>query len=371
MKFAIDRNNFLDCTALVHRAVSKKATVPIYSHLLIQALDNRIYLYGTDQGLGIKGEAQAQVLREGNICLSSRMMVDILRELPNSAELHFSLEKNNQAEILCGKTRFRLNCLPAEDFLPFPTCESAELISIPSTDLRDMIAKINITVPPMEQKHLKVLDGALLEIDQENMEMMGADGYRLSYIRKPGVEGLSQKLKVILPKKSMNELKRILDDFPDIDNVSAGFLKNQVIFKIGQVELFSRLLDSCFPNIRPKIAKVNDKILQINRCDFSQAVKKVSIFTEKKNIKLRLEEGTLYLSSQNLGVGDAEDYIPVDYSGEPMEIEFNSDFILDALNVLDGKYIVMEMSDQRSHGIIRQTDNSDYLYLMMPLFSVS
>ncbi|MEW5804353.1 MAG: DNA polymerase III subunit beta, partial [bacterium] len=320
--------------------------------------------------LGIKGEAEAQVFQEGSICLSAKMMVDILRELPDKAEVHLSLEENNRVKIACGgKICFHLAGLPAEEFPPFPTYELEGLISMPREALREMIAKINITVPLVEQKHLSAPNGALLEVDQESMEMMGTDGHRLSYIKKPGVEGLSQKLKVILPKKSMNELKRILDDSQDIDSISVGFFENQAIFKIGPVELFSRLLETYFPNIRPRIARVNDKILHINRQDFRQAVKRVSIFTEEKEkyIRLRLDEGTLYLSSQNLGVGDAEDQLQIEYDGESMEIGFNSNFILDILNILPQEQVVLELSDQGSHGIIRQPDNRDYLYLIMPI----
>lgn len=167
----------------------------------------------------------------------------------------------------------------------------------------------------------------------------------------------------------MNELKRIMDDSPDVDSVSVGFFENQTIFKIGPVELFSRLLETYFPNIRPRIAKVNDKILLINRHNFRHSVKRVSIFTEDKEkyIRLRLDEGTLFLSSQNLGVGDAEDQIPLEYVGDPLEIGFNSNFILDILNILNGEEVIMELSDQGSHGIIRSSDNCDYLYLIMPI----
>jgi len=369
MELSICRDEFLRGVNIVHNVAIARGTMPILSHLLLQASNNRIYLYGTDLELGIKGEAEAEVFQEGSICLSSKMMVDILRELPDKAQVHFSLEENNRVEIACGKICFHLAGLPAEEFPPFPPYQSEGLISIPREALRDMIAKINITVPLVEQKHLSAPNGALLEIDQESMEMMGTDGHRLSYIRKPGVEGLSQKLKVILPKKSMNELKRILDDSPDIENVFVGFFENQTIFKIGPVELFSRLLDAYFPNIRSRIAKVNDKIIRINRQDFRQSVKRVSIFTEEKEkyIRLRLEDGLLYLSSQNLGVGDAEDQLQVEYGGEPLEIGFNSNFILDILNILNEEHVVLEMSDQGSHGIIRQPDNRDYLYLIMPI----
>ncbi len=369
MELSICRDEFLKGVNIVHNVAITRGTMPILSHLLLQAVDNRIYLYGTDLELGIKGEAEAQVLQEGSICLSSKMMVDILRELPDNAQVHFLLEENNRVEISCGKICFHLAGLPADEFPPFPPYQSEGLISIPREALKDMIAKINVTVPLVEQKHLSAPNGALLEIDPESMEMMGTDGHRLSYIKKPGVEGLSQKLKVILPKKSMNELKRIMDDSPDVENISVGFFENQTIFKIGPVELFSRLLETYFPNIRSRIAKVNDKIIQINRHDFRQAVKRVSIFTEEKEkyIRLRLEEGILYLSSQNLGVGDAEDQLQVEYGGEPLEIGFNSNFILDFLNILNEEQVVLEMSDQKSHGIIRQADNRDYLYIIMPI----
>jgi len=232
-----------------------------------------------------------------------------------------------------------------------------------------MILKIGITVPMIEQKHLSAPNGALLEITEESMEMMGTDGHRLSYIKKPGIEGLKNKVKVIFPKKSMNELKRILDDTVNAGNISVGFFENQMIFKIGTTELFSRLLETYFPNIRAKIISENDKILTINRHVFRQAVKRVSLFTEEKEkyIMLQLGKGILHLSSKNLGIGDAEDQLPVEYNGPSLEIGFNSSFILDILNILGGDTVVMEMSDHESHGVIREPDNRDYLYVIMPI----
>ena len=369
MEFRIARDEFLRGVNIVHNVAIIKGTKPILSHLLFQAKDNRIYLYGTDLEIGIKAEAEAQILKEGSICLSAKMISDILRELPSESEVHFVLEEKNQVKITCGEICFHLLGLQAEEFPPFPQYDSGEMVSIPSNTLREMILKIGITVPMIEQKHLSAPNGALLEITEEFMEMMGTDGHRLSYIKKPGIKGLKNKVKVIFPKKSMNELKRILDDIVNVENISAGFFENQIIFKIGTTELFSRLLETYFPNIRAKIISENDKILTINRHVFRQAVKRVSLFTEEKEkyIMLQLGKGILHFSSQNLGIGDAEDQFPVEYNGPSLEIGFNSSFILDILNILGGDTIVMEMSDHESHGVIREPDNRDYLYVIMPI----
>jgi len=371
MEFSISRDEFLRGVNIVDNVAVIRGSMPILSHILIQTQgDKQIYLYGTDLELGIKGGAEAQVESEGSICLSAKMMADILRELPEGSLVHMCLEENSQVKISCGKKCCHLAGLPAEEFPPFPTYEYENLIPIPRKSLRDMITKINITVPLLEQKHLGAPNGALLEIDQQTMEMMGTDGHRLSYIKKPLELELSQKIKVILPKKSLVELKRILDEAPNSnDPVLVGFFENQVVFKIGQIELFSRLLETYFPNIRPRIAKVNDKIVQIRRQEFRQAVKMVSIFTEdrEKYIRLNLNKDTLTINSQSFGVGDAEDQVAVVYDGEPLEIGFNAGFILDALNILDEEQIIMEMSDQNSPGVIRSPDSRDYLYLMMPI----
>ena len=369
MELRIGRDEFLRGVNIVHNVAIIKGTKPILSHLLFQAQGDRIYLYGTDLEIGIKAEAEAQILKEGSICLSAKMISDILRELPSEAEVHFLLEEKNQVKITCGEICFHLLSLQAEDFPPFPQYDSGEMVSIPSNTLREMILKIGITVPMIEQKHLSAPNGALLEISEESMEMMGTDGHRLSYIKKSGINGLKDKVKIIFPKKSMNELKRILDDRVDIENISVGFFENQIIFKIGTTELFSRLLETYFPNIRAKIISENDKILTINRHVFRQAVKRVSLFTEEKEkyIMLQLGKGMLHLSSQNLGIGDAQDQFPVEYNGPSLEIGFNSSFILDILSILGGDTIVMEMSDQESHGVIREPDNRDYLYVIMPI----
>ena len=369
MELRIGRDEFLRGVNVVHNVAVIKGTKPILSHLLIQAQDNRIYLHGTDLEIGIKAEAEAQILDEGSICLSAKMISDILRELPSESEVHFLLEEKNQVKITCREICFHLLGLQSEEFPPFPSYDSGEMVNIPSNTLREMILKVGVTVPVIEQKHLSAPNGALLEISEESMEMMGTDGHRLSYIKKDGIKGLKNGVKIVFPKKSMNELKRILDDRVDVENISIGFFEKQIIFKIGTTEMFSRLLETYFPNIRAKIISENDKILTIDRQLFRQAVKRVSLFTEEKEkyIMLQLGKGVLHLSSQNLGIGDAEDQIPVEYSGPSLEIGFNSNFILDILSILGGDTVVMEMSDQESHGVIREPDNRDYLYVIMPI----
>ncbi|MGA1875066.1 MAG: DNA polymerase III subunit beta [bacterium] len=369
MELKVNRDEFLKGVSLAQSVTITKGTMPILSHLLIEARDDRIYVFGTDLELGMKAEAKAHIVEEGSICLSAKMMADILRELPAEAEVHFSLEENNQVRITCGKICFHMVGLPPEEFPPFPSYDPEDMIHICSDLLREMIIKVGVTVPMVEQKHLGAPNGALLEVSKESMEMMGTDGHRLSYIKKAGIDELQNKVRVILPKKFLNELKKVLDDTENVESVSVGFFENQTIFKVGTVELFSRLLETYFPNIRPRITKENDKILTINRHDFRQSVKRVSIFTEEKEkyIMLKLEHGIIHLSSQNLGVGDAEDQLIVQYDGVPLEIGFNSNFILDVLNILNGENIVMEMSDHESHGVIREADSRDYLYVIMPI----
>lgn len=369
MELTIKRDEFWKGVNIVHHVAVHKGTMPIISHLLLEARDNRVHIYGTDLELGIKGEAEAQVHSEGSICLSAKMIVDILRELPSESDVHFLLEDNYQVTISSGKIRFHLVGLPAVEFPPFPVYEPKDMIPFPADILQEMIIKIGITVPMVEQKHLSAPNGALMEISEEATEMMGTDGHRLSYIKRPGIMGIQEKIKVILPKKFLNELKRILDETPNNEKVMAGFFENQIIMKIGSVELFSCLLETYFPNIRSRIVKPNDKILEINRHALRQAVKRVSIFSEDKEkyIMVKLEDGILYLRSQNLGVGDAEDQLAVEYRGEPIEIGFNSLYILDVLAILTGDSIAMEMSDHDSHGVIRETDDKDYLYIIMPI----
>ena len=368
MEFRINRDEFLKVVNIAQSVAIVKGSMPILSHLLLEARGDRIFLFGSDLDLGIKGETEAQIQAEGSICLSAKMLTDILRELPAESEVHLSLEENNQVTILCNKIRFHLVGLPVEDFPPFPVFEG-EIFTLPKEVLQDMIVKIGLTVPAVEQKHLGAPNGALIEITEELTEMLGTDGHRLSYIKKPGIKGLKEKIKAILPKKFMVELKKILDDASGIDQVSFILLENKMLFKIGSIEIFTCLLEKRFPNIRQRIIKENDKILLINRMAFRQAVRRVSIFTEEKErfIMVKLEGGVLHLSSQNLGIGDAQDQLPVDYQGEALEIGFNSNFILDVLTILGGESVVLELSDHESHGVIRDAQNRDYLYIIMPV----
>lgn len=366
MKFKVNRDEFLRGINIVQgAAVSSKSPMPICSFILVQAKNNSLTLSAINLEIGIKTVISADVTQAGSICFTAKLLHNIVRSC--NADINFRLEDNNKVRANCGKTKFSLHGLPDDEFPPWPTFTDISF-DIPVKTLFDIISKINPVIPASANAATSAVDGALMEIDNGIIEVIGQNGYRIGYIKD--FVDTNQKIIAIIPKLSMTEIKKILEHHPAIeDSVRVCFADNQAFFEIDQTQLFSRLLETHFPNIRRRLTWESDKIISINRQALYNAIKRVGVFADDKEkmIVFRLEKGTLTIASNNLKVGDANDQVSVEYNGESFEVGINSNYMLDGLNLIQEENVILEFVDDSGPIYLHSPVTKDFIYFMMPV----
>jgi len=379
MKITIKRDTFFKEVQKIQSITPLKGTTPILSCFLLEATKDGIFVFATDLDVGMKIFIKADVSEPGKICLPAKVVYDILRELPEKTSIDLILEDNNRLRLGCMNSVFHVPGITAEEFPSFPDFELEETYPIPMATLMDMFLKVNVAVPVFEQKLYNAPAGALFAVKDKGIEMVGTDGHRMAYTYMEEL-GFPVQTAIILPKKLLDELPKIMADFEKTQgnppekkekdhSVKVGLAGNHSIFALPHIQIFARLLENKFPDYRGPITAENDKLVIINKDRFRQAVRRVSLITEKREwfILFKLTQGKLLLDSESADVGDAHDEIDVEYQGEALEIGFNPKYILDFLAVMDSPEVALEMSDNESLAIMRPKDRENIKFIIMPV----
>ncbi|PIQ96201.1 MAG: DNA polymerase III subunit beta [Nitrospinae bacterium CG11_big_fil_rev_8_21_14_0_20_56_8] len=368
MEFRIARELFLSGVQKVQGIVEAKGAMPILSHLLLLAEKDRICIQATDLEIGSKAFYPANVNTPGAVALNARKLYDILRELPPDSEAHLLREENNWVTLKCGKAKFRLPGLAAEDFPSLPDYSEDSLMEFRCSELREMVRKTFFAVSPDETR--QALNGLLLEKENGSACMVGTDGHRLSMITRSLKQTKHQgqeKLSFLLPKKVLSELLKLMED----DESIFGFTEksNHLAFIQDQQVIVSRKIDGKFPNYRQVIPTDNPVQIRVSREDLQHALKRVALLADEKSKMVRFEirPGALTLISDNTELGAAREEIAIEYDGEEMFVGLNARYILDVLNVIEDEKVTLNMKDQNHSCLITSDEDDRYRSIVMPM----
>jgi DNA polymerase-3 subunit beta len=354
--------------------VEKKSTMPILSHVLLEAKKDHLVVSATDLDLAVSSEHAegCEILKDGALAVSARHLYDIVRSLP---EQQVTLKKahNNYLELRCGPSEFRIVGLPAEDFPALPRFEKVPFGDIDPQLLLDMVERTFFAVSTDETRYN--LNGVFFEPAAEVLRLVATDGHRLSLVERPAGGAFGLKRGVILPKKGLQELRKLLaeavDAGADKGETKLGFVENSAIVRRPGVTLSMRLIEGLFPDYRQVIPKAGEKSAKLGRERLQETLRRVSLLSTDKAhaVKLELSKGALKVTSQNPDLGDAKEEVPVDYAGEPLKIGFNARYILDVLAVLKSKDVAFELADDLSPGVLRGTEDADqgFTAVVMPM----
>jgi DNA polymerase-3 subunit beta len=354
--------------------VEKKSTMPILSHVLLEAKKGQLVVSATDLDLAVSSEHEVgvEVLKEGSLAVSARHLYEIVRALP---EQQVTLKKahNNYLELKSGPSEFRIVGLPADDFPALPRFEKVPFADVDAASLLDMIGRTFFAVSNDETRYN--LNGVFFEPSPEALRLVATDGHRLSLVeRKMGVT-FGLKKGVILPKKGLQELRKLLSEAAESGEekpeTKLGFVENSAIVRRPGVVLSMRLIEGLFPDYRQVIPKAGEKVVRLGRERLHETLRRVSLLsTEKAHaVKLELAKGSLRVLSQNPDLGEAKEDVPVEYAGEPLKIGFNARYILEVLGVLQSKDVAFELADDLSPGVLRGAEDVDqgYTAVVMPM----
>lgn len=366
MEIKAKRGDLLATLYWTQNIVERRNTIPILANVLIAAQKKVIQITATDLEVGVRGDVEGEVIKEGTVTINAKKLYEIIREVPNE-QVQLKRLENEWVEIRSGKSVFKIVGIDAREFPQFPKFDSKELSSTPCSTIRGMIERTIFSVSTDETRYS--LNGVFVEQgDGGRVRMVATDGHRLAFDeRELGSLGLSKG--VILPRKGLTELKKVLESGDD-GVVAIGFRDNMALVTKNNVELFMRLIDGDFPDYTKVIPQGNPNVAKIEHDELLQALRRVSILSSEryKGIKMEFSTGKISLSANNPDLGEAIEEIDAEYKGKPISIGFNARYLLDVLGVLNGNgEIDIELKDELSPSIVRKVGDEGYLYVLMPM----
>ncbi len=372
MKFSIDRSVLLIALQHVHSVVERRNTIPILSNVLIEAKEDGVYLTSTDMDITVIEKVdlgESEVTQLGTTTTSAQMLYDIVRKLPDNIKVEFLSEKNDRLGIKASSSSFALNCLPSEDFPSIAQEDFKHSFNIDALDLVRLIDKSSFAMSLEETRYY--LNGiylhAIKEDNVDKLRTVATDGHRLSRVDinlPQGAEGIPG---VIIPRKTILEIRKILEDHTG--NVSLSISETKIKLSFNNVVLTSKLLDGTFPDYSRVIPEHNDKLVTISNQSISEAVDRVSTVSTDKTraIKININKGSVVISATNPDKGSASEHLDVVYNGDEVEIGFNSKSVLDVARQIKGNEILIKLSDSVSPTLVYDKDDKEVLFVLMPM----
>lgn len=366
MEIKAKRGDLLATLYWTQNIVERRNTIPILANVLIAAQKSAIQITATDLEVGVRGNVDGEIVKDGTVTVNAKKLYEIIREVPNE-QVQLKRLENEWVEIRSGKSVFKIVGMDAREFPQFPEFDKKELSSTPSSTIRGMIERTIFSVSTDETRYS--LNGVFVEqANTGRVRMVATDGHRLAFDeRELGSFGL--KKGVILPRKGLTELKKVLEG-GDESIVAIGFHENMVLVTKNNIELFMRLIDGDFPDYTKVIPQGNPNVAKVEHSELLQALRRVSILSSEryKGIKMDFSVGKISLSANNPDLGEAVEEIDAEYKGKPISIGFNARYLLDVLGVLnDEGEIDIELKDELSPSIVRRAGDEGYLYVLMPM----
>ncbi len=370
MKVTIERSALVRALGHVQSVVERRNTIPILSNVLLQAEGGALTLTATDLDMEISESAPADVAQKGAATASAVMLHDIVRKLPDGAQIRLQLVPDEgRLQITAGRYEGSLAVLPDEDF---PTLASDDMdvrFSMPAADLMRLFAKARFAMSQEETRYY--LNGVYLhpytEGSKKLLRAAATDGHRLARLDAALPSGAEKMPGVIVPRKAVGELGRLLADAEETVEIAVSAAK--IRFGFGAGYLTSKLIDGSFPDYERVIPKSNANVLRVENSDFSAAVDRVSTVSadRTRSIKLALDSDRLRLTVNNPEAGSALEELSVDYSGDPIEIGFNARYLLEVAQQIDGEAAVLRLADPSSPTVVLDDEDERALYVLMPL----
>lgn len=360
------REALLEPLQAVAGIIERRHTLPILSNVLLSRSDTHIDFVATD----IEIEITTSMTVEGpgeekRITVGARKLVDILRALPEGAEVQLILQ-DRRLQVKSGKSRFNLQTLAAEDFPRLALAEAATTsFTVAQKLLRSLLGLVQYAMAQQDIRYY--LNGLLMVIEDEQLKLVATDGHRLAFAsRKVGGKNLSRQ-EVILPRKTIIELSKLLEDSDE--PVAIDLSAAQAKFKFGNVVLVSKLVDGKFPDYGRVIPQNQPKKLKLDRIALLQALQRAAILTSDKfrGVRWVLGDGSLKISCSNTEQEEAQEELDVPYKGEPLDIGFNVGYIVDVLNNLDVAEVECGLGDANSSALFTLPERSDFKYVVMPM----
>ncbi len=370
MKVTVERAALLKSLGHVHRVVERRNTIPILGNVLVRAEKSALSLKATDLDLEVIESIAAEVAPAGSTTVPAHMFYEIVRKLPEGSQVVLeSFSDRAVLAIRAGRSRFTLQTLPESDFPDLAAGDMTHKFTLAASDLKRLIDKTQFAISTEETRYY--LNGIYLHIagsgKAQTLRAVATDGHRLAQTDLSVPAGAAGMPGIIVPRKTVTEVQRLIEN--NDAEVTTELSSAKIRFSIGDVVLTSKLIDGTFPDYQRVIPSGNDKELVVDKKDFEAAVDRVSTVSSERGraVKLSLTGGKLTLSVTNPDSGSATEEIEVEYDSDPIDIGFNSRYLLDIAAQLDGEVAVLRLADPGSPTLIQDKDAKGSLYVLMPM----
>jgi DNA polymerase-3 subunit beta len=365
MKISLSREELVSSLSLVTRAVSTRSTLPSLAGIQLEAAGNKLTVRATDMEMSLTREiSEVQVEQEGTLLLPARLFSDVARTLPagNVTIAHRPAERD--IELTAGAARFHLKTLAAEDFPKLPVL-NGDSASLPAPTLAEMIDHVARAASRDEVR--PILTGVLFLAEGKTLTMVATDSYRLSVKHSALEQDIPLQIEANVPAKALRELARIVGQ-EEAEQVEISLSRNQAVFRTGPVTLSSRLIEGQFPSWKQLVPDSFEHEVKLPREELLEITRRISQLAQRNApLRLAFSEGELTVAAETPEIGDAAETIPAPYAGEPLEIAFNPQYLVEGIETIDSDDIVIRLSSPLRPGLLQPAGREDFSYLVMPI----
>jgi len=370
MKLSIERGTLLKAVAQAQSVVERRNTIPILANVLIEAEGASVQFRATDLDIEVVDKAAAQVERAGATTVSAVMLHEIVRKLPDGALVTLSEDAaSGRLAVQAGRSHFNLATLPKEDFPVMASAEYASNFSAPAAVLRRLFDKSKFAISTEETRYY--LNGVYMHVAEGEggpvLRCVATDGHRLARIDAELPEGATGLPGVIVPRKTVGELRKLLED--DDMQIAVSVSETKVRFATPDITLTSKVIDGTFPDYTRVIPQGNSRRMEVDAAEFARAVDRVATVSSERSraVKLAIDEDRLVLSVNAPDSGAAEEELAVGYGDEHLEIGFNAKYLVEIASQVDRENAVFLFNSSGDPTLMREGSDTSAVYVVMPM----
>jgi DNA polymerase-3 subunit beta len=365
MRFTISREKLQEGLTAVAASIPAKTTLPVLANILVETTERGIRLSGTDLDIAVSTEVSADVETNGAITIPAKKLSEIARELP-PAPVKVGAVGEQRITLECGRSKFKLLGLPRDEFPTFPQVRFQDSWRVRSGDLQKLISHTSFAVSTEESR--PILNGVLWELRADRMRMVATNGHRLTRMDLP-VSGGASGGDLIIPPKALDQVRRL---FPAEEDLEIAQGDNHLGFRSPFTSVFTRLIEGPYPNYEQVIPRDNDRVAISDKTALISALKRMSVIASDQTHRIRLSfnAGLLRFSVQTPDLGEAQDELPIRFTGDPIDIGFNANYLLEILRYMPTEEVRITLKAPERAATVEPegwSDPASYLCLVMPL----
>jgi len=364
MNITLGREQLLKPLSVVGSVVERRQTLPILSNVLLRVENGVLYLVGTDLEVEVTARCGSVGGQDGELTVGARKLLDICRALPEQAEVRLSRE-GERVVLKSGRSKFALQTLPAGDFPRIEAAEWEHDLRLLEGDAKALLERTGFAMAAQDVRYY--LNGMLLDVAGPRITSVATDGHRLAKTELGLAEGGGRNIQVIVPRKGVQELGRLLGGGGD--QIRVRINPNHIRFELEEFTFTSKLIDGRYPDYQKVVPAGPMSMLVLPREEFKDVLQRASILTNEKfrGVRLNIRPNTLTATAHNPEQEEASDEMSIDYNGPELEIGFNVNYLIDAVNALPGDEVQLSVKDQNSSCLLQTPGDEKTLYLVMPM----